>query len=348
MLKDLEIESDRQAPVIPVAEVVEADEEDLRARADLCRLLSGVFVEEPDREFLGALRSAESLAGLAEAGLHFDADFLETETPLLLHELSVEFTTLFAASGGFPPVESVRLTGRYQQEPYYAVKETYRRAGFALRKGRFFVFEDQLGVELTFIAELLDRCAAALAADDAAEYRRQERELKRFWTVHLGKWVRGYARLIERAAEHSFYREMAKLLAEFAESEIAALRLRIEDQLGLELCFVAVLLDRCAAALAAGEAAECKRQERELKRFWTVHLGKWVRGYARLIERAAEHSFYREMARLLGGFAEGEIAALRLRIDDQDRSRPVVPKSEIKVEFNPDEPECNACPGARA
>ena len=261
MLKDLEIESDRQAPVIPVAEVVEADEEDLRARADLCRLLSGVFVEEPDREFLGALRSAESLAGLAEAGLHFDADFLETETPLLLHELSVEFTTLFAASGGFPPVESVRLTGRYQQEPYYAVKETYRRAGFALRKGRFFVFEDQLGVELSFVAELLDRCAAALAA---------------------------------------------------------------------------------------GEAAECKRQERELKRFWTVHLGKWVRGYARLIERAAEHSFYREMARLLGGFAEGEIAALRLRIDDQDRSRPVVPNSEIKVEFNPDEPECNACPGARA
>lgn len=261
MLKDLAIEPDRQAPTMPIAEAVEANEEDLRARAGLCRLLAGVFVEEAGRAFVDALRSFESMASLAEAGLHFDADFLDTETPLLLHELSVEFTTLFTASGGFPPVESVRLTGRYQQGPHYAVKETYRRGGFALGKGRFFVFEDQLGVELTFVAELLERCAAALAAGDRDEYR---------------------------------------------------------------------------------------RRERELKRFWTVHLGKWVRGYARLIERAAEHSFYREMARLLGAFAESEIAVLRLRIDDQDEGKTVVPKSEIKIEFNPDEPVCNACTGAKA
>ena len=194
-------------------------------------------------------------------GLVFDADLTAAPPAQLEETLACEYTTLFAASGGFPPVESVRLTGRYQQEPHYAVKETYRRAGFELRRGRFFVFEDQLGVELSFVAELLERCAAALGA---------------------------------------------------------------------------------------GDPAECRRQERELKRFWTVHLGKWVRGYARLIERAAEHSFYREMARLLDEFAEAEIAALRLRIDDQDRGKPVVPKSEIKVEFNPDEPVCNACPGARA
>lgn len=262
MLKDLAIEPERHIPLpIPVAESVDATPENILARAGVCRLLAGIFVEEASREFVDALRSAESLSSLAEAGLHFDADFTETETPLLLHELSVEFTTLFTASGGFPPVESVRLTGRYQQEPHFAVKETYRRAGFELRRGRFFVFEDQLGVELSFVAELLERCAAALGTGDPAEYR---------------------------------------------------------------------------------------RQERELKRFWTVHLGKWVRGYARLIERAAEHSFYREMARLLGEFAEAEIAALRLRIDDQDRGKPVVPKSEIKLEFNPDEPVCNACSGTKA
>lgn len=261
MLNGLAIEAEQSALIpIPVAEPVEVTQEDCMARAGICRLLAGVFVEEPGREFIDALRSGDSLSSLAEAGLRFDADFTETDAPSLLDALSIEYTTLFAASGGFPPVESVRLTGRYQQEPHFAVKETYKRAGFALRKGRFFVFEDQLGVELTFIAELLDRCAAALAAGDTPEYR---------------------------------------------------------------------------------------RQERELKRFWTVHLGKWVRGYARLIERAAEHSFYREMARLLGEFAEAEIAALRLRIDDQDKGKPVVPKSEIKVEFNPDEPVCGACPGSK-
>ncbi len=258
MLNGLAIDAEHTAPLpIPVAEPVAPD---LRARAGVCRLLAGVFAEEPSNEFIAALRAPEALRSLDEAGLCFDEDFLLENPGKLAYDLSVEYTTLFTASGGFPPIESVRLTGRYQQEPHYAVKETYRRAGFELRKGRFFVFEDQLGVELSFIAELTERCAAALECGSEAEYRQQERELKRFWTVHLGKWVRGYARLIERAAEHSFYREMAKLLGEFAESEIAA---------------------------------------------------------------------------------------LRLRIDDQDRGKAVVPKSEIKLEFNPDEPVCNACPGAK-
>lgn len=86
--------------------------------------------------------------------------------------------------------------------------------------------------------------------------------------------------------------------------------------------------------------------EREVKRFWTLHLGKWVRGYARLVARAAEHSLYREMGKLLGAFAEAEIGHLGIRVVDEDQGREVVPKSEVKMLFNPDEPVCNACPGA--
>lgn len=261
MLNDLALEPAARIPLpIPVATHEEATQEDYLARAGICRLLAGVFVEEAGPAFVDALRRPESLDSLAEAGLRFGKDFTAPDTAALCEALAIEYSTLFAASGGFPPVESVRLTGRYQQEPLFAVRETYKHAGFELKKGRFFVFEDQLGVELSFVAELLEGCAAALAAGDQAAFR---------------------------------------------------------------------------------------RQERELKRFWTVHLGKWVRGYARLIERAAEQSFYREMARLLGEFAEAEIAALRLRIDDQDKGRLVVPKSEVKVEFNPDEPVCGACPGAK-
>lgn len=261
MLNDLALEPAARIPLpIPVAAHEAATQEDCRARAGICRLLAGAFIEEPSAAFIDALRQPESLHSLEEAGLRFDRDFTKPETAALCEALSIEYSTLFAASGGFPPVESVRLMGRYQQEPLFAVKETYKRAGFELGKGCFFVFEDQLGVELSFIAELLERCAAALCANNQAEFRRQERELKRFWTVHLGKWVRGYAQLIARAAEHSFYREMAKLL---------------------------------------------------------------------------------------DAFAEAEIDTLRLRIDDQDKGKLVVPKSEVKVEFNPDEPVCGACPGAK-
>jgi len=234
--------------------------EECLARASLYRLLAGVFVEEPSREFLAALRDEPLLTQLRDAGVRFAPDFLAAEAGELAETLACEYATLFASSGGFPPVESVRLSGRFKQEPNFKVSQLYREAGFTLNKGRFEVFADQLGVELLFVAELLERSAAALGADQPAEYRRLEKDIKRFWTQHLGLWVRGYSRLIGRASNHSFYREMAKFL---------------------------------------------------------------------------------------GGFADEEIAALGLkRLEDLDMGRVVVPKSEIQVEFNPDEPVCGGCPPA--
>lgn len=254
MLQGLAIEPSvrRAATPLPADEIREA----LAYRIPVYRLLSGVFLEEPGVDFLKALRSPDSLAALADAGLAFDADFLAPDAASLADTLAVEYASMFTASGGFPPIESARLTGRLKQDPYFEVTQTYQRFGFEAAKTRFFVFEDQLGVELAFIAEMLERCAAAIQRDDAAGYR---------------------------------------------------------------------------------------QLEREIKRFWTVHLGKWVRGYARLVQRAAEHSLYREMARLLEAFAEDEITLLGLRIADEDQARTVVPKSEIQVAFNPDEPVCGAC-----
>jgi TorA maturation chaperone TorD len=231
------------------------------ARATVYRLLAAVFVEEPSTAFLAALREQTLLSDLAEAGVCFDDDFLRAELPALSETLACEYATLFASSGGFPPIESVRLTGRFKQEPEFQVTATYRRWGFAVHKGRFEVFADQLGVELSFVA---------------------------------------------------------------------------------------VMLERCAAVLEAGDEVMFARLDKEIRRFWTVHLGRWVRGYGRLIERAAQHSFYREMARFLGGFAQEEIAAMGLkRVEDLDQGRAVVPKREIQLEFDPNEPVCGACPSAR-
>jgi hypothetical protein len=102
-------------------------------------------------------------------------------------------------------------------------------------------------------------------------------------------------------------------------------------------------------ALDDGEMQLYQKLDKDIKRFWTLHLGRWVRGYSGLIERAANHSFYRGMARFLGGFAAEEIAAMGLtRLEDLDRGQLEVPKSEIKLEFNPDEPVCGECPSGLA
>lgn len=235
--------------------------EECLARANLYRILAGVFVEEPSTHFLAALREPGLLQSLRDVGIAFDADFLASDLATLAEALACEYATLFASSGGFPPIESVRLTGRFKQDPHFQVAQIYQRMGFAQVKGRFEVFPDQLGMELMFVAELLERSAAALAREDMPTF---------------------------------------------------------------------------------------KRLEKESKRFWALHLGRWVRGYSGLIERASSHSFYREMARFLGGFAMEEIAAMGLsHLDDLDRGQLEVPKSEIKMEFNPDEPVCGECPPGR-
>lgn len=261
MLKDLLDMDDVKVGAGETASLFATPEEtaaECRARADLYRLLAGVFVEEATPEFLTALRAPALRQQLAEAGLRIEADFNDAPLDALVEMLAIEYTTLFANSGGFPPVESVRLFGRFKQDPNFETMQTYKRLGFVLRPGRFEVFADQLGVELMFVAELLDRAAAALESDDLAGFR---------------------------------------------------------------------------------------KLEKEIKRFWVQHLGRWVRGYARLIERIAEHSFYREMARFLGGFAAEEIAAMGLAIEDTDQARLVVPKAEVRVEFDPNEPVCNGCVG---
>lgn len=236
-------------------------EQECLARARIYKVLAGVFVEEPSVEFLTSMGDVAWLRALESVGVKFEADFFDTELSTLTNVLACEYTTLFASSGGFPPVESVRLTGRFRQDPHFQVLAIYQRLGFEQVKGRFEVFADQLGMELMFVAEMLERCAQAATRNDWATY---------------------------------------------------------------------------------------QKIDKEIKRFWSLHLGRWVRGYSGLIVRAANHSFYREMARFLNGFATEEIAAMGLkRLEDMDQGQLVIPKSEITLEFNPDEPVCGEClPGA--
>lgn len=203
--------------------------DECRARANLYRLLAGAFAEEPGKEYLEALRDPGSMSSLAGMGCRFDEDFTASSLDELYDTLACEYAALFASPGGFPPVESVRLYGRYQQAPFYAVREAYRAAGFEVLKGRFAVLEDNLGVELLFTAALLDRAAMMADRYDEDGYRAVERDIRSFWMDHLGRWIRGYASLTEQAANHSFYREMARLLRVFAGDELVAMEMDVED-----------------------------------------------------------------------------------------------------------------------
>jgi TorA maturation chaperone TorD len=204
--------------------------DELRARATIYRLLAGAFLEEPGAGYLSGLNAPEVMADLASLGMLFDADFTDAAPDELTETLACEYATLFTSPGGCPPVESARLTGRLQQEPFHAVRNFYRRCGFELQNnGRFALFEDQLGVELSFVAALLERQALEAESGDVAAAAGLDKEIKRFWALHLGLWVRGYASLLERVTVHSFYREIARLLQVFATEELSLLGVRVDD-----------------------------------------------------------------------------------------------------------------------
>ena len=161
--------------------------------------------------------------------MQFDADFTDADLSELKETLACEYTTLFTSPGGCPPVESARLTGRSSKSHSMRCKLFTGDCGFELQNGRFALFEDQLGVELSFVAALLERQAAAVESGDASAAKDLDKEIKRFWALHLGRWVRGYAALLERVTVHSFYREMARLLRDFAGEELALLGVRVDD-----------------------------------------------------------------------------------------------------------------------
>jgi putative dimethyl sulfoxide reductase chaperone len=200
-----------------------------KARANIYRLLSGVFLEEPSADYLKAMRTADVLGSLRAMGAAFGADFTDVPLAQLQETLACEYAVLFLVAGGCPAVESVRMTGRYQQQPFFEVRDFYAKHGFAVSEGRHRVFEDQLGVELLFLAEMLERAAAKLESGDKDAYTQKTKEIKRFWALHPGKWARGYATLLQRASEHSFYRQMGKLLGNFAEWELNLLGVNVDD-----------------------------------------------------------------------------------------------------------------------
>lgn len=206
--------------------------EALKSRAYWYRLLAGVFAEEPQSDFLHEIRSETCLAALADQGVTFGEDFLLGDEATLSDELAAEYTMLFVAPGGFPPVESVRLQGGYQQSATTETRDAYAAEGFALQSGRFASFHDHLAVEMQFVAVLLERQAEAISVGNQQEAQRLEKTVRRFWVKHLGRWCRGFAQLVAEASEHSYYREMARLLDVFAIAELEVMGLDVADEDG--------------------------------------------------------------------------------------------------------------------
>ena len=147
--------------------------------------------------------------------------------------LAVDYARIFLSAGvsegAAYPIESVYTSPEHlvMQDAWEAVCRTYREAGFE-KDPKTDVHEDQLGLELSFLAHLNDRLLAAYSAEgddperDAA-YRNTLRASKTFLTEHPLRWIADFCRDVRKCPGTDFYPAVSLLTEGFLAMDAALL-----------------------------------------------------------------------------------------------------------------------------
>lgn len=190
---------------------------ELMSAKSLYLLLGRVFIKEIDKEFYSLLRSEEMAraleplqAGLGGGGVS-DGEVLE--------RLAVEYSALFIQPGSFPPYESIFKMGRHLAEPADQVEIIYQLNGFEYRSQWPSLFPDHLGLELNFVASLLDSQIKALENGLTEDAKRLENTRAEFMKKHLCQWGPQYMEKIAEATSDPFYNPLVNFARSFLESE---------------------------------------------------------------------------------------------------------------------------------
>jgi len=189
----------------------------LKSRSALYRMFGDLLYREVSEQWLAQFRSWMK-PGWETMGCVFDED-MDLDTKQLKEALDAEFSTLWIVPGAIPRFESVFETGMVFQAPCDKVTEIYRSEGYAFDADAEKTFSDHAGVELEFLGHLLDKQANALADNNPEEAERVQKIYMSFLCKHAGTWVPAMMNYSIQTVEHSFYRELCKLILLFMESE---------------------------------------------------------------------------------------------------------------------------------
>lgn len=171
-------------------------------RRALYLLLAHLYLREVDAAMLDSLR-----AGLGES-LGLRSEFFEPPAGDLLDALRQDFTELFIL--GAPPYASVFLhhEALLNTDISRQVLEVYHSHGFEPNGAASLIAADHLGLELEFMAHLIE---PSTAAPNGAHLPLQ----RQFLAEHLLTWAPLFTCAIEQAAATDLYRQLARCTAEF-------------------------------------------------------------------------------------------------------------------------------------
>ena len=212
-----EHETDEQQQA--VSQVIAVNE----GRAGLYRTLAHLFLHELTQEEVESL-AARDFASITDdepliaEGLEDMRRYLRKLNTGTRQELAVDYAHTFLAAGNYEsfvatPYESVftselgLLMQEARDEVFKAYCAQHVQPDEALR-----IPEDHVSFELEFIATLLERTNAALAAGDVAQARELAQVVQSFHAMHQLNWIDDLCDAIMDAAQTRFYRGLSKLL----------------------------------------------------------------------------------------------------------------------------------------
>ncbi len=208
-----------------------------KARADMYRFLSAVFLEPPTKALIdslladGFIEELEELFGfdtvrdLREFATRFDGDY---------EGLDQEFHDLFMVPLGryVTPYEAVyrdereigdeRVSGLLMGPSTLAVKQLYRDAGIVVSED-FKDLPDHVGLELACMGFLCDAENAARRQNDADAAARMRKMQQRFFHEHLTVWLPALCGRIRENSSGPFYRGIANLTEAYLRQDSEAL-----------------------------------------------------------------------------------------------------------------------------
>jgi TorA maturation chaperone TorD len=196
-----------------------------RERSGLYGFLAEVFRAEPSPYLLKRIQDERFAAVLEAAGAHLGEELTHQPEVVLLEDLAVEYTRLFLGPGRHVrPYAATYLDGAGASlcgPTTVWVRNFMETAGFALTPEHRDL-PDHVSVELEFMARMAAQEAEAIEAGEAAAAAQCRDIQKEFLETHLGRWLPRFCGHAAEHAELSFYRELARLVGHFLDSELAS------------------------------------------------------------------------------------------------------------------------------
>lgn len=190
---------------------------DLASIKTIHLFLARLFLKEVDLDLLNQLRSDEMDPILKSAGVYLSEESEGGDE--LVEALSVEYTSLFIAPGSMPPYQSVAESGRFLSDASDRVELFYQKCGYDYRKEFPNLFPDHIGLELSFIASLLEEEIKAIKENNAQRARDLESSRKEFFEKHLGSWYSSYFDQLQSGIQHPFYQTVVEFARAFLDEE---------------------------------------------------------------------------------------------------------------------------------